>query len=138
MPECILYSTNNYFLGKKRKNYYLLDGFTQSETLIFHFRYSIRLLSLLTIKPWFGTTLWSHQDTVFNQPFWRSTNEESNYFGPLWVARIQTPILFAMENISEKGALLATSKTAGAILYKLPFYPPQITLGPCKFPNSSG
>lgn len=51
---------------------------------------------------------------------------------------MQTLILLAMENISEKGALLVTSKIATASLYKLHFYPSQITLEPCKFPNYSG
>lgn len=69
LNACILYSTSNYFLRKeeKKKKYYLFDGFTQSETLIFHFRYSIRLVSPLTIKSWFGMTVLSHPDTVFNQ-----------------------------------------------------------------------
>lgn len=54
-----------------------------------------------------------------------------------WVAQVQT-ILFALENTSEKGALLVTGKIAVVSTYKPYFYPRQIILESYKFSNYSG
>lgn len=92
------YSTSNYLLWKKN---YLLDGFTQSKSLIFHFRYSIRLQSPLTIKSWFGMTGSSHPDTVFNQQLLKVDKWVVLLFQPI-VNSSETSTLFTMEMLVRK------------------------------------
>lgn len=93
------YSTSNYFLWKKKN--YLLDGFTQSKSLIFHFRYSIRLQFPLTIKSWFGMTGSSHPDTVFNQQLLKVDKWVVRLFQSI-VNSSETSILFTMEMLVRK------------------------------------